>query len=284
MATIVGCQFDGTLVSIDPATGSSTAIGPTGFALLNSMARDSSGTIYSTDGVNLVKIDPTTGVGTAVQTLKPTTDVRGLTFTPTDVLFAIRNGGEAGSTTDPDDLVTIDVTTGVVTLIGNTGFSALQAFECSPKGTLYGWDLIRGLVTIDPSTGAATVVNPGSGGSPDVQGLAFAPSGTLYGAGNALYTIDVSTGALTLVGSGGYKDVRGIEFLKEQRVHGPSIFRYAWLWMILVGGILITPIGPLCIVCGNPLPDVMVRVIGAITVVLAGLGLRHELSGPQSGR
>ena len=28
------------------------------------------------------------------------------------------------------------------------------------------------------------------------------------------------------------------------------IIRLAWLWMILIGYILITPIGPICIACG----------------------------------
>ena len=38
----------------------------------------------------------------------------------------------------------------------------------------------------------------------------FGADGTLYGARDALYTIDTATGIANLVGSGGYSDLRGI--------------------------------------------------------------------------
>jgi hypothetical protein len=55
----------------------------------------------------------------------------------------------------------------------------------------------------------------------------------------------------------------------------PFLF-VAWLWMILIGVILITPIGPLCIVCGNPIGGFTARVLGVVSVLvgLFGLGLR----------
>jgi len=220
MSTLLACSWDGSCCTIDPTTGAGTVIGPTGFSGLNSLASDSSGTVYSVGGKPLIKIDPNTGVGTLVKDLQPGSDVRAMAFSPSNILFAIRNGGGPGDTTTPDELVNIDVTTGAVTVVGNTGVNALQAMAFSPNGTLYGWDLSRGLMTINTSTGIGTAVNPAMalGSGPDIQGLSFAPDGTLFGARESLFKVDVTTGATTVVGSGGYSDVRGIAFLREPGV------------------------------------------------------------------
>jgi hypothetical protein len=281
MATLVGCNQSGSPFKIDHTSGTGTSIGPIGFATTNSLARDASGTLYSAPFA-LITINPQTGAGTFVRDLQPSSpDIRALAFSPANVLFGIRNGGGLGGTTTPDDLVTIDVPSGAVTLVGNTGRAGLQALAFSAGGTLYGWDLGYGLVTINPATAAATLVNPAvvPGSVVDIQSLAFAPDGTLYGASDELYRVDTSNGATTLVGSGGYTDLRGIEFLKESSggLRIPKI-RWAWLWTILIGGILITPIGPICIVCGDPLSDLAVRFLGGITVAVGALGLLNELS------
>lgn len=282
MATLLGCNQSGSLFKIDHTSGTGTSIGPIGFATTNSLARDASGTLYSAPFA-LITINPQTGAGTFVKDLQPSpTDIRALAFSPANVLFGIRNGGGAGDTTTPDDLVTIDVSSGAVTLVGNTGRAELQALAFSAGGTLYGWDFGYGLVKINPATAAATLVNPAvvPGSVVDIQSLAFAPDGTLYGASDELYRVDTSNGATTLVGSGGYTDLRGIEFLKESSggLRIPKIPRWAWLWTILIGGILITPIGPICIVCGDPLSDLAVRFLGGITVAVGALGLLNELS------
>lgn len=83
------------------------------------------------------------------------------------------------------------------------------------SGTLYGSDVsTRVLVTIDPTTGAATVVGPI--GFSFVEGLAFDPlAGVLWGADrgtNELIRIDPSTGAGTAVGPFGVDSIRGLAF------------------------------------------------------------------------
>lgn len=283
MATLVGCNQSGMLFKIDHNTGSGSLIGPIGFIATNSLARDASGTLYSAP-FPLITIDPQTGAGTFVKDLPPKTGIRGLAFSPTNVLFGIRAGGDAGTVDQPDDLVIIDVATGGVTLVGNTGQTGLQSLAFASNGTLYGWDIRKGLATVDTSTGSATLVNPSNplANGIDIQSLVFASDGTLYGAREKLYKINTTNGTTTLVGSGGYSDIRGIEFLEETGGGGglriPAILRLGWLWMILVGYILITPIGPLCIVCGDPLGDLAVRVLGGVTLAFGALGLWNELS------
>jgi hypothetical protein len=51
-----------------------------------------------------------------------------------------------------------------------------------------------------------------------------------------------------------------------------------WAWMILIGSILITPVGPFCIACRIPLGDTSVRVMGVITLILGLLGLMRGIS------
>ena len=46
----------------------------------------------------------------------------------------------------------------------------------------------------------------------------------------------------------------------------------AWAWLILIGVILITPIGPLCIACGRVVASQSDYVFGAISIVLGIAG------------
>jgi hypothetical protein len=113
-------------------------------------------------------MNPNTGRGTKVATLNfgdVIPDVRGLAFSPGGVLFAINNTGPPGGA-NPDDLFAIDVGTGVGTLIGRTGFTGVQDLAFAPDGTLYGWDISAGLLTIDPLTGR--VLDFKGGGTLDV--------------------------------------------------------------------------------------------------------------------
>lgn len=52
-------------------------------------------------------------------------------------------------------------------------------------------------------------------------------------------------------------------------------YSVAWLWMIVIGGLLITPIGPVCIVCGaeatkssNPVE----LVVGLVSIAIGAFG------------
>jgi hypothetical protein len=205
---------------IDENTGLGERIGYSGFSNLNSMALNSSNVFYSVGGASkntLISIDPNTGQGTRVATLS-VSDIRGLAFSPNDVLYA--GVGAAGM------LYTIDVTSGVATFINSPDGWGIQSLDFSPNGILYSFDMHYsngyglGLVTVDTKTGKKTDVNPTvSGYSNEAQTLAFGPNG-LYGACSSLYKIDTVTGVSTLVGGGGYSDIRGMAY--ETYVPEPS--------------------------------------------------------------
>ena len=241
-ATILGVSFDGGVSRIDESDGSGSSIGDTGFSGVNSLSRRGDGTFFSVAralddaAATLFTIDPSNGAGSSIASLdfgKADASVRGLAFSPSNALFAVNNGGSRFSSTDPDDLYTINVNNGLTSLVGNTGLPGIQALTFASDGTLYGWDVgttgsnAKGLVVIDPLTGQAKDVND-SVGQPngvDIQTLAFSPEGTLYGGRDVLYRIDPKTGQATLVGSGGYSDIRGFDFepAAEGSIHGSAV-------------------------------------------------------------
>jgi hypothetical protein len=66
----------------------------------------------------------------------------------------------------------------------------------------------------------------------------------------------------------------------------------AWAWMIIVGGLLITPGGVMCIACGvnskGYIGDTAVLVLGAVSIVLGLVGIvsgvRERSAGGQAAR
>ena len=223
---MIGVAWDGSAYHIDSAAGTTTPLGNTGYASLNSMARDPfTGILYAAAGSQLISIDPATGAGTPATTLTASS-IRGMTFSPTGILYIIEDSTY-------DRLWSYNPSTTLETNIGNTNHSGLQALACSLSGTLFAYDVApntsstgAGLVTVDPLTAASTDVNPAISSTTlqSIQALCLSPEGVLYGGGYfysfpgpsyfELYTIDSVSGALTLVGSsGGTEDIRGLEFL-----------------------------------------------------------------------
>jgi hypothetical protein len=112
-------------------------------------------------------------------------------------------------------LGTVDVSTGNVHVIGNTG-AALTDIAFAPNGDLYGISF-ENLYSINPVTAvtaAATVV--GATDIPDGIALVFGSDGTLYGAGNRstyLYSINPATGAATSLGNIGFRSAGDLAFI-----------------------------------------------------------------------
>jgi hypothetical protein len=132
-----------------------------------------------------------------------------------DVLYAAdgQNGNPA------TNLYILDSGTGaVLQTVGPIGFAVTGMAFSPDTGVLYGVTAPKGsntreLITINPGTGAGTVV--GALGV-TMDDISFDRNGTLYGwsgrtSGSSLYTINLATGAATLVGPSGLLDV-GVGF------------------------------------------------------------------------
>lgn len=226
---MVGVSWGGQAYAVDSATGVGSLLGNTGYSSINSMARSPGGTLYAMAGYgnanNLITINPTTGLATLIG-VSNLDSVRGLAFDSAGTLWAANDS--SGTGIGVDDIYTVNVSTGFATFVGSTGYAGVQGMAYA-NGQLYVWEIGSGsgfgdgLMIVNTTTGALTDVNPAVGGfGSEAQTLCASATGVLYGACNALYTINAATGVLTLVGSGGYGDLRGIEF-KSGGGGGPTL-------------------------------------------------------------
>ena len=217
------------LFSVNESTGAATPIGSTGYFELNALASSPAGELYAVgDPLGtipspanvLIQIDPATGAATPAATLSlgggREVSIRSMAFSPAGVLYAV-NAIDPPEPTPfaVHELFTINLASGVGTLVGSLGAHAIQGMDFSPAGVLYGYALNAtlggpgvGLVTINATTAAVTDVNPAVPGTANGQGLVFAPDGTLYGGGLTLIRLDPATGVETPIGLTG-ADLRG---------------------------------------------------------------------------
>jgi hypothetical protein len=88
--------------------------------------------------------------------------------------------------------------------MSGSSFAGQVGFASSVNGGLY---------SVDFATATATLV--GNTGVSLMEGLAFSPSGTLYGtdSGGRLYSINTSTAAATQIGDTGRGDIEGLDFV-----------------------------------------------------------------------
>ena len=104
----------------------------------------------------------------------------------------------------------VDVATGGVSFIGNTGV-VMTDIAFDPSGNLYGVSFTD-LYSIDKSTAAISHI--GSHGISGGNALVFGADGTLYAAGavSSLYTLNTTTGASTNIGSTGFSSGGDLAF------------------------------------------------------------------------
>lgn len=196
----------GLLVTLDPATGKSTGVGPTSVTMNGLAWHGGTNTLYATDADQFYRIDPSSGGSTRIGPLG-FTGVRGLAYhVPLSTLF-----GLDGTT---NQLISIDPATGAGTVVGALGSTGLRGFTFdAPSGLLYAAS-ISDLFTVNPATGAATLV--GSHLSNSVFGLVSGTSaGSLLGVDRLdgeLVSIDTATANATRVVAIGFGDVRGLTF------------------------------------------------------------------------
>jgi len=166
------------LVTIDPATGRVTLVGPYGTGDVSSdITFRSDGALFGwmepgTD--QLSSINPVTGAATNIGDGTLNTYGSGLAFSGSDMLYFAPNGDtyDGGVTPDASDsgvLLTLDPGTGsptsVVALTGGSGnYDAIGALTFNDANILYGavhdFGTNTRIIIIDPVTGAITTVGP----------------------------------------------------------------------------------------------------------------------------
>ena len=255
----------GTLVTLDPDTGAVAPLGlPTprrGATIgLSGLAFNSRGELFASISSRnldrqaaageevpptLIQIDPTTGALSKTIGILRTHEggpvkMSDLAMQPgTDVLFGISSvgvstSGHALGSTSTARLYTIDTTTALATLVGDTGLSFGGGLAFAPDGTLYQTSFLGplapfaqrqpALITLNPTTAGpvGSVLLNDAAAVPQhryvLPGLAVRPSdGTLFASGsnpdhenrgskhvhNLLVTIDPASGFVTPAGPAG---------------------------------------------------------------------------------
>lgn len=147
----------------------------------------------------LVELNMTTGARTSISTLSSGgTNVSALAYD--------RQSGTLWATTQSNDsLYTLNIDTGVATLVGAFGFnSVMHGLEYNNStGILYGMDALAGtLYTINKTTGLATSV--GTHGITSNTNLGYnLNNGVMYATNSStdsLYSVNMATGSMTLIG------------------------------------------------------------------------------------
>jgi hypothetical protein len=128
-----------------------------------------------------VTIDPDDNFKVCPLSKYPEHDIEALDIHPqTGVIYA----ASGKDTNMPGYLYRLNGQTGELTPIGPTGFDEIDALSFAPDGTLWGWAQDVGLLTINTSTGKASVVVEYAG---EIEDLTWNTAGTvLYGVGNLL--------------------------------------------------------------------------------------------------
>jgi DNA-binding beta-propeller fold protein YncE len=201
-----------------------TVVGSMGAPGCASLARASSGVMYSVCGPGIIKpdlpqqlatIDLKTGHATLFGQVVTGLQVMALEFGPDGTLYAAGDANAASPTFN--SLYTVDLKTGAFTRVGSTGAPAsefLMDFAFDKNGTMYAAGS-HTLFTIDRKTGTATKVVDFVGGG-DIMGLSFdQKSSRLYATDfkahdSALYLVDLRTGFLTPVGAVGHPFAHGL--------------------------------------------------------------------------
>ncbi|MBC8405659.1 MAG: hypothetical protein H8E15_10555 [Planctomycetes bacterium] len=190
---------NGDLHSIDPSTGQGTYIGSTGHHtyLWNGLAQNSQGQLFASTGdwmvgYSIFEIDPLTGAGTFV-TDTNFTGLGSIAFGPGDELY-VGHDPKFPASGGIYDLYTLDINSGIETLIGSTG--AFHVIAMDFDGTnLYGHNSGLGLMEMDLNSGLATDVNDKfKGRRGPTASMCFDDNGALYFIDDALWMMDPDSG------------------------------------------------------------------------------------------
>ena len=209
----------GNLYFIDPFALTVTTVGEIGWPLTG-IAMSPNGALFGTESTqggetrdaSLVSVDPVTGAGTAVAFLvedpdtedaEPHNQMPSATFLG-DVLYAWTERG--------DDLTTVNIETGEVIVVGDSGNSSSgSGIAASAEGVI--WGAFEGfndfLHTVSTEDGVATQdITIGDADHSTINSIAWA-NGVLYAVGSEdngggfatphLVTLDVETGEVTVL-------------------------------------------------------------------------------------
>ncbi|MGP0067855.1 MAG: PEP-CTERM sorting domain-containing protein [Isosphaeraceae bacterium] len=173
------------------------------FLALGVPAGARAGVVYVADTArDFGTLDPTTGAGTLIG--HTSVELYGLGFDATGKLYGLGSDG---------NLYAVNTSTAALTLIGAyTGnFANGAAMGNGSDGTLYSINGLQSIWTVNPTSGAATLLgNTGFTNNSNPEG---GVGSSLYEmSGSTLYSINTTTGAGIAVGTGSATEIANLVF------------------------------------------------------------------------
>lgn len=195
------------LYRVDPDTLAVTLVGAFawpdgGQDEMTDLAIDSTGLMVGVSMTNVYRVDPTTAATVRLNAIGDT--FNGLSFVPASAVGGAGSDVLVGTEGGNDNVVQIDPTTGVATVIGHMGGSYTSSGDLVGVAGFGVVQTVPGdpddvLVKLAPSTFTATPIGTGTGYS-EIYGVAFWKN-KIFGftSGGDFITIDPTTGVGTLV-------------------------------------------------------------------------------------
>ncbi|MEM8679344.1 MAG: WD40 repeat domain-containing protein [Planctomycetota bacterium] len=213
--TLTGLTRNGELISLDTSSGLGTLVANTNPNVPNNGSAFHAGEYLAGDN-DSVLWHVNTMDGSATQRGTMSANMFDLAYAPNGDLFGV------SSTADGNALYRIDPSTASATLIGALGLNNEygNSLDFDASGTLFmaTTQTSGNLYTVDTITGETTLV--GATGASSSGDLAFSPDGTLYMSVNTpdsnadeLAILDATTGDATMLGSIGFSEVFGMDFV-----------------------------------------------------------------------
>jgi hypothetical protein len=202
----------GNLYQVSATNAALTLVGGTGLSVPADIQFAPDGTLYAITPTGpgspaaLYKLNPNTAAATLVGQLGQVLTEGALTITPSGTAYAF-NGA---NTANVDQLLSINLQTGAATVVGQlNGQHDIDGMAFRSDGELVALDEVSdSLLLINPTTLAvstlAAVPGPAGavGGMTTIDGkTGFYATGILEGGTNSLFSVNLSTGASTLIGS-----------------------------------------------------------------------------------
>lgn len=171
------------LYSVNPDTGSSTLIGPTGIAFQTDLASAANGSLFGSSLTSLYSINPTTASSSLIGAFGTSTSMVGLTFASNGILYGVAQSGGG--------IFSINTTSGLANLLFSTPFSYDGDVAYSTGNIFYATADLSGVshliqintgsfATVDLGVIASGKTFPGLDFDQTGRLIAFASDGSVY--------------------------------------------------------------------------------------------------------
>jgi DNA-binding beta-propeller fold protein YncE len=189
----VGYTLDASTTTLTSATSAPFNVTPAPASCLAYGVQDS-----SSANSQFFTLDPVTKVTSNIGPLYTNWDFEALDIDPTTgLVYAATSSGNAFN--KKGYVYIVDGISGSLTLVGPSGQKNIEGLAFRPTdSTLWGWASGKGIVTINKTTGAATLVKSNSR---HAEALAWNNNGTLlyFAEGRALYSYNPAKGTIITV-------------------------------------------------------------------------------------